>query len=355
MSSALSAYELQRLDNIQANQRALADLGLPDAAAAVRKVKPRVERSRPPPRPPPESVRKSSRVQNLPKRDYTEVSETSALEPQLFRKKFRRVDAQAVRVRDEPPLRGAAGAATSSAKALPPSQQPFSAARRALRTSRARLSVQHRVTLPAMRRLARRGGLRRVTRRELGPSAPYYAAPVVPREGGLDLRLSSRSATGYEGVVRHCVNGRVSFKAQGPSDGGRKTLGYFGTAVEAAVTYARHCAELEASSGLGSGSGPGAGERGRRMRGPSSTGYLGVYRWAEGQQGKPFSAFSPRQGDARVRFSDGVILHWNERNSTGYEGVAYARLAKPFRAVAPMVDGLPGAPLARRCAASAAA
>lgn len=290
MSSALSAYELQRLDNIQANQRALADLGLPDAAAAVRKVKPPVERSRPPPRPPPESVRKSSRVQNLPKRDYTEVSETSALEPQLFRKKFRRVDAQAVRVRDEPPLRGAAGAATSSAKALPPSQQPFSAARRALRTSRARLSVQHRVTLPAMRRLARRGGLRRVTRRELGPSAPYYAAPVVPREGGLDLRLSSRSATGYEGVVRHCVNGRVSFKAQGPSDGGRrrhglprhardtlpwrvararrKTLGYFGTAVEAAVTYARHCAELEASSGLGSGSGPGAGERGRRMRGP---------------------------------------------------------------------------------------
>ena len=277
MSSALSAYELQRLDNIQANQRALADLGLPDAAAAVRKVKPRVERSRPPPRPPPESVRKSSRVQNLPKRDYTEVSETSALEPQLFRKKFRRVDAQAVRVRDEPP-------------ALPPSQQPFSAARRALRTSRARLSAQHRVTLPAMRRLARRGGLRRVTRRELGPSAPYYAAPVVPREGGLDLRLSSRSATGYEGVVRHCVNGRVSFKAQGPSDGGRrrhglprrardtlprrvararrKTLGYFGTAVEAAVTYARHCAELEASSGRGSGSGPGAGERGRRMRGP---------------------------------------------------------------------------------------
>ena len=48
----------------------------------------------------------------------------------------------------------------------------------------------------------------------------------------------------------------------------RKTLGYFGTAVEAAVAYARHCAELEASSGRGSGSGPGAGECGRRMRGP---------------------------------------------------------------------------------------
>ena len=163
--------------------------------------------------------------------------------------------------------------------------------------------------------------------------------------------------------------------------------------------------------------------RGRllRLSRRSSTGYLGVYRWAEGQQGRPFSAFSPRQRDgrkiclgsfgsskreekreagspkwlspvrpaarpsdsaleaavayadfvdrspssnagetarageparaggepsdararppppraaaagrdaggraeARVRFSDGVVLHWNDRNSTGYEGVAY--------------------------------
>ena len=36
-----------------------------------------------------------------------------------------------------------------------------------------------------------------------------------------------------------------------------------------------------------------------RLSRRSSTGYLGVYRWAEGQQGKPFSAFSPRQGDGR--------------------------------------------------------
>ena len=51
------------------------------------------------------------------------------------------------------------------------------------------------------------------------------SAPVVPREGGLDLCLSSLSATGYEGVVRHCVHGRVSFKARGPSDGGRRRHG----------------------------------------------------------------------------------------------------------------------------------
>mmetsp|Transcript_41717 Transcript_41717/g.135277 ORF Transcript_41717/g.135277 Transcript_41717/m.135277 type:complete len:106 (+) Transcript_41717:1135-1452(+) len=74
-------------------------------------------------------------------------------------------------------------------------------------------------------------------------------------------------------------------------------LGYFGTAVEAAVAYARHCAELEASSGRGDVQREWQGRLLHLSR-RSSTGYLGVYR-PEGQQGRPFMAFSPRQRDGR--------------------------------------------------------
>ena len=61
---------------------------------------------------------------------------------------------------------------------------------------------------------------------------------IVEQAEGLQLHLSSKSATGYKGVRRQ----NNSYYAH--STGSEKTyLGSFGTAVEAAVAYARHVQE----------------------------------------------------------------------------------------------------------------
>ena len=70
----------------------------------------------------------------------------------------------------------------------------------------------------------------------------HEEGPVRQAEG-LCLHLSSSSSTGYKGVCQ--VSGR--FKAQRRAEDGRLLyLGYFDTAVEAAVAYARVGGEAEA-------------------------------------------------------------------------------------------------------------
>ena len=80
-----------------------------------------------------------------------------------------------------------------------------------------------------------------------GASSASSAAAEVPHEAeGLRLHLSAKSATGYKGVI-HCPSMKARpYKAMGPGRDGA-FLGYFATAVEAAVCYARHLADSAAA------------------------------------------------------------------------------------------------------------
>ena len=74
---------------------------------------------------------------------------------------------------------------------------------------------------------------------------PAAAAEPAARERvaeGLSLHLSSSNSTGYMGVRKH-LSGR--FQAQRKMDGRADYLGTFGTAVEAAVAYARSLGEYQ--------------------------------------------------------------------------------------------------------------
>ena len=65
---------------------------------------------------------------------------------------------------------------------------------------------------------------------------------VVEEAEGLRLHLSSNNGTGYKGVTN--IRGRFQAKVQGAH---AKDLGYYDTAVEAAVAYARHMQSIEAA------------------------------------------------------------------------------------------------------------
>ena len=68
------------------------------------------------------------------------------------------------------------------------------------------------------------------------------ASPVVPEAEDVQLHLSERSATGYHGVAYHPGSSpRKPFYARAGKCAGRNAnLGYFTTAVEAAVAIAKH-------------------------------------------------------------------------------------------------------------------
>ena len=69
----------------------------------------------------------------------------------------------------------------------------------------------------------------------------------VKEAEGYELFVSPRSATGYMGVTKE--NGRFkAFKAQRMVDGKNVSLGYYDTAVKAAVAYAKHVAASAGSS-----------------------------------------------------------------------------------------------------------
>ena len=72
-------------------------------------------------------------------------------------------------------------------------------------------------------------------------------APTVAREAEeMQLHLSLRSCTGYQGVFRLADKARAKpFQAHMWRDGRKVSLGYFATAVEAAIAYAKHVAAEE--------------------------------------------------------------------------------------------------------------
>lgn len=70
------------------------------------------------------------------------------------------------------------------------------------------------------------------------PSSPSpHSTNVIPSFDGLNLHLSSRSATGYENVTIRRSRPNRPYRAKAP---GGKLLGDFCSAIEAAVCYARH-------------------------------------------------------------------------------------------------------------------
>ena len=70
------------------------------------------------------------------------------------------------------------------------------------------------------------------------PSSPSpHSTNVIPSYDGLNLHLSSRSATGYENVTIRRSRPNRPYRAKAP---GGKLLGDFCSAIEAAVCYARH-------------------------------------------------------------------------------------------------------------------
>ena len=65
------------------------------------------------------------------------------------------------------------------------------------------------------------------------------AEALVTRACGLELHLAPSNSTGYKGVCWHKgANKYHAFRGYGPGS----SLGYFATAVDAAVAYARKAA-----------------------------------------------------------------------------------------------------------------
>jgi len=87
-------------------------------------------------------------------------------------------------------------------------------------------------------------------------------APVVEEAEGLRLHLSNSNSTGYRGVRMQ----RGRFNARHMLDGTCLYLGSFGTAVEAAVAYARAVGQGGAEEGEGEGEGEEEGEEEEEMK-----------------------------------------------------------------------------------------
>ena len=62
---------------------------------------------------------------------------------------------------------------------------------------------------------------------------------VVSEAEGMQLHLSAKNSTGYKGVKRHILNGAKPYGAEICRNSRCYSLGYFGTAVEAAIAYAK--------------------------------------------------------------------------------------------------------------------
>eukprot|EP00900_Chrysochromulina_parva_P012785 jgi/Chrpa1/21507/Chrysochromulina_OHIO_Genome00025727-RA len=133
------------------------------------------------------------------------------------------------------------------------------------------------------------------------------AAGIVTEAEGLRLHLSPQSSTGYLRVIRrpNHPSGQPRakpFQVQYRRDGRHVSLGYFATAVEAAVAYARHMARDGESAGEADAAGMVTEAEGLRLHlSPrSSTGYLGVFRLPDYPSGqppaKPFRAKYKRDG-----------------------------------------------------------
>jgi len=118
-------------------------------------------------------------------------------------------------------------------------------------------------------------------------------APVATEAEGLRLHLSRRASTGYKGV---CLQ-KGRFRASCTRDGRSLFLGYFDSAVEAAVAYALAVGEAAA-------------EEGDEEEG------------GEGEQ----------ESEGPVTEAEGLRLHLSSRSSSGYKGVRQATNSDRFEA-----------------------
>ena len=82
----------------------------------------------------------------------------------------------------------------------------------------------------------------RAAERAAEAEAAERAAPALAEAEGLCLHLSSSNGTGYKGVFKDTSKPTVRFRAGHSVAGKTVSLGSFGTAVEAAVAYARSVA-----------------------------------------------------------------------------------------------------------------
>ncbi|EOD21073.1 hypothetical protein EMIHUDRAFT_101766 [Emiliania huxleyi CCMP1516] len=104
-------------------------------------------------------------------------------------------------------------------------------------------------------------------------------AAVTTEAEGLRLHLSNSNSTGYRGVHKH--SGR--FRAQHRVNGRIVYLGYFDTAVEAAVAYARSVGEYQPPTQPPPSVAAEAEGVRLHLSSSSSTGYLGVWEEASGR------------------------------------------------------------------------
>ncbi|EOD06405.1 hypothetical protein EMIHUDRAFT_219295 [Emiliania huxleyi CCMP1516] len=158
------------------------------------------------------------------------------------------------------------------------------------------------------------------------PSAAGSAAAVH----GLRLHLSSRSNAGYSGVCKHRPSGR--FDARRKVDGKDVYIGNFGTAVEAAVAYARSVGEYQPqaqpSSALGGGRGAAARVfehtagrfRAQRMMAGRNV-HLGTFGTAVEAAVAYARAVGEYQPPTVATEAEGLRLHLSSNNATGYKGV----------------------------------
>jgi len=162
---------------------------------------------------------------------------------------------------------------------------------------------------------------------------PAHPPPTVATEAeGLRLHLSSSNVTGYNNVCKH-PTGR--FQAQRKVDGGRVSLGLFGTAVKAAVAYARAVGEApEAGSAVAAAAGQAApltlGEaaEGAAAAEPVVEEAAGAAPAAGAEEPAPLeegAAAAAAAAEAPLaEEAKGLRLHLSSSSSTGYKGV-YSR------------------------------
>ncbi|EOD22356.1 hypothetical protein EMIHUDRAFT_116813 [Emiliania huxleyi CCMP1516] len=149
------------------------------------------------------------------------------------------------------------------------------------------------------------------------PARAVGEAPAEAVAEGLRLHLSSSSSAGYKGVFTN--SGR--FRAQRRLDGRLVSIGIFGTAVQAAVAYARAVGEYQPPTVV-------AEAEGLRLHlsSSSSTGYKGVTELASGR----FRA---------QRKVDGKDVHIGSFATVVEAAVAYARAVGESRLFELLPDG----------------
>jgi predicted secreted protein len=157
-------------------------------------------------------------------------------------------------------------------------------------------------------------------------AAPPETPPLVTEAEGFTLELSGDSSTGYKGVS--FKNSDRKFMARLPGVGG-KTLGYYPTALAAAVMRARAMATGSGTTSEKKDANPspyyqaGPAERSRRP-----TEQLPVHDW------RPLKKSKKAPSDlALVTEAEGFTLELSSTSTTGYKGVYTNPSGTSYRAI----------------------